>query len=98
MTFCGEISPAARREFLGSIDWYEARKPGLGKRFAAAVERRLDLIADDPLRWPFEEGDVRAVKVPKWKFVIYYRILTDAIVVIAIFHTSRDPQERMDRV
>ena len=70
----------------------------LGKRFAAAVERRLEVIAGDPERWPIEEQDVRAAKVPRWKFVIDYRVVSDIIVVIARFHTSRDPQDWKDRV
>ena len=98
MTLPYVIRPVAKTKFLNSIAWYEQWSSGLGKRFAAAVGRRLDDIAEDPERWPFEEQDVRAAKVPRWKFVIYYRMVTDIIVVIAIFHTSRDPQEWMDRV
>ena len=98
MTLPYVIRPVARNEFLNSIAWYEKRRSGLGRRFAIAVERRLDDIADDPDRWPMEEQDVRAAKVPRWKFVIYYRVVSEIIVVIAIFHTSRDPQEWMNRI
>ncbi len=92
------IRPLAKQEFLNSVAWYEERRSGLGKRFAAAVERRLEVIAEDPERWPIEEQDVRAAKVPRWKFVIDYRVVSDIIVVIARFHTSREPQDWMDRV
>ena len=67
------IRPLANREYLDSVAWYEERQRGLGHRFAAAGKKTLAEIAADPERWPFEEQDVRAAKVPRWKFVIYYR-------------------------
>lgn len=36
--------------------------------------------------------------VPDWPFTILYQMTRRAVGVIAVFHTSRDPQEWIDRV
>jgi toxin ParE1/3/4 len=51
----------------------------------------LDQIAVDPLRYPKEFEDVREAKVKKYSYCVYYSVEADRIVVISVFHTSRDP-------
>jgi len=42
--------------------------------------------------------DVRRAKVRKFPYLIYYRVLSDRIQVIAVLHASRDPQLWQERV
>lgn len=82
---------AARSEFDDAVDWYERRRRGLGVRFARAVRSRLDLIAADPLRFPIVDLDIREANVPRFPFAIYYVVEPTVILVLSVFHTSRDP-------
>jgi toxin ParE1/3/4 len=57
----------------------------------AEVQQVLDTIAAQPDRYPVVSGDVREAPVSRFPYCVYYRGKPDRIVVIAVFHTSRDP-------
>ncbi|SRR5260370_14926503 len=82
---------AAQAEFDGAALWYEARCAGLGTHFVAEVQRVLDTIMNQPDRYPVVYGDVREAAVRRFPYCVYYRAKADRVVVIAVFHTSRDP-------
>ena len=46
----------------------------------------------------FTPSFVREAPVPRHPYGVYYRVQPDRIVVIAVFHHSRDPAEWRDRV
>ena len=81
----------ARIEFDEAADWYERRRRGLGPRFVAVVQRVLSRIVEQPDFYPIVYKDVREVLVRRFPFCIYYREEADQILVLAVFHTSRDP-------
>lgn len=81
----------ARVEFDDAGDWYEARRPGLGATFAAAVQAVLDQIAAQPDFYAVAEGDTREAPVRGYPYCMYYRSEPGQVVVLAVFHTSRDP-------
>ena len=80
-----------RSEFDESADWYERRQAGLGPRFVVAVQRVLDRITEQPDFYPVVHSGVREALVQRFPFCIYYREEADQILVLAVFHTSRDP-------
>lgn len=82
---------AARGEFDEAADWYEQRQPGLGARFTAAVQRVIDLIAANPRLHAKVFQDVRKGVVSGFPYNVYYREEPRRVLIIAVFHTSRDP-------
>ena len=87
----------ARTELREAKQWYDARQPGLGKRFVEAVEQKLKLIEQNPTLYRIAHRDTREAIVDGWPYVIYYRIETSRIVIIAVFHGRRDPTIWRDR-
>jgi toxin ParE1/3/4 len=83
--------PAAQDEFAEAASWYEARREGLGSEFVAEVQNVLDAIADDPERYASVVADVREAIVSRFPYCVYYRKRSKRIVIIAVFHSSRDP-------
>lgn len=81
----------ARIEFDEPADWYERRLQGLGPQFVAAVQQVLDRIAEQPDFYPIVHGNVREALVRRFPFCIYHRAESDQILVLAVFHTARDP-------
>jgi hypothetical protein len=43
------LRPQAETELLDARDWYEDQRPGLGRAFAAEVDRTLGGIVEKPL-------------------------------------------------
>jgi plasmid stabilization system protein ParE len=91
MTLPIRLLPEARVEFDHATDWYEQQRTGLGTRFVGRVSEVLRRIGADPHRHPAVYLDVRKALVPKFPYVILYREGTDEVLVISVFHTSRDP-------
>lgn len=81
----------ARREFDEAADWYEQHRAGLGARFIAAVQNVLDEAAANRQRYAAVFADVREGVVQGFPYCVYYREESGQIIVLAVFHASRDP-------
>lgn len=93
------LSRAARREHDDAGDWYESKQAGLGVRFSDAVQGVLDRIAQAPESYA-ESPDVAGVReapLSGWPHCVYHRVESDRVLVLAVFHTSRDPSEWQKR-
>ncbi len=85
------LLPEARVEFDEATDWYEQRRSGLGAIFLARVREVFDRVAADPDRHPVVYLNVRRALVPRFPYVVLFREETGEVIVISVFHTSRDP-------
>ncbi len=90
--------PAARFEFDEAADWYEQRRVGRGAAFAAAVREVLHRITEQPQFYAAVFEDVREALVPSYPYCVYYRVETNQVQVLAVFHTARDPSIWQSRV
>jgi plasmid stabilization system protein ParE len=84
----------AEKEFDDSIAYYENEREGLGLEFRAAIEQYFQRIADNPEWFPEVRGKVRrAVVLRRFPFVIHFLIEAERIVILSVFHTSREPEQ-----
>ena len=90
--------PAALQEFDQAADWYDQRVPGLRSAFEERVDDTLQLIAARPNAFSYVYRDVRSAVVSQFPYAVYYVTAIDQIVVIAVFHASRDPDVWKARV
>lgn len=88
----------AEQEFDDSIAYYESEREGLGQEFRVIIEQHFQRIADNPKRFPQVRGEVRrAVVLRRFPFVIHFLIEPERIVILSVFHTSRDPEQLKSR-
>ena len=87
----------AKREFDDAISWYQDRREGLGREFSVAVEEQLGRIALSPNQFACVRGDVRRAVLQRFPYSIYFIVEDNRIVVLAIFHARRDPNQLEDR-
>jgi toxin ParE1/3/4 len=83
--------PAAKLEIIEAQDGYEKEAVGLGAFFRAEVDRQALRIAANPLQFPLILADIRRARLRRFPYGLFFRLLDDAIYVIACFHSSRDP-------
>ena len=84
----------AEKEFDDFIAYYEGEREGLGQEFRAAIEQYFLRIADNPEWFPKIRGEVRrAVVIRRFPFVIHFLIEAERIVILSVFHTSREPEQ-----
>lgn len=92
MTHKAIYRPAARKEFNEAVDWYAERSVAVAERFVDAVTRTLDHIEQRPELYAKVLINVREALVQGFPYCIYYEVEEQWIDVIAVFHTSRDPE------
>jgi plasmid stabilization system protein ParE len=71
--------------------WYEDEDPGLGRRFLNAVDTLVIQIRQEPLRYPSIYRGTRRALVPGFPYAVFFLVRDEAIVVVAVLHTKRDP-------
>lgn len=81
----------ARAEYDTAITWYDQARPGLGTMFEEEVQAVLDTAAATPERYPIAELDVRETPLRGFPYCLYYRVRLDKLIVVAVYHQSRDP-------
>ena len=83
--------PDAALEFEEAALFYESRVTGLGKSFAAEIERTVSLIREFPDAGAAFEGNLRRVRVDRFPYLIVYRRDAEALVIVAVSHQRRRP-------
>ena len=84
--------PEVREELDDAYSWYEAQQSGVGDDFLICVDETMTRILQMPESYPVIYRDVRRAVVRRFPYAVYYRIVSEGTLVIAIFHGSRDPK------
>ena len=83
--------PDALAEFRASAEYYEQQQPGLGDRFANAVEVAVAHIAAAPESWRIIEDDIRRCLTKVFPYAVLYSIEPGNILIVAVMHCRREP-------
>jgi plasmid stabilization system protein ParE len=81
----------ARTEFDAAGDWYEKERPGLGSEFMAEIQLLIQRISTTPEQFPMLYRDIRKAVAHRFPYCIYFRERNQHIVVLAVFHSARNP-------
>jgi len=87
----------AKAEMDESIAWYENQREHLGVEFAVEIDKPLKKISQNPGQFPRLRGDVRRALLPRFPYGIHYINEVAGVVVLAVFHVKRDPQQLEER-
>ena len=97
MNYTLELRPKAADDIRKARRWYEEQRAGLGQKFEDAVDRAFKIVRRNPLAAPLRVRGIRRVAVHGYPYGVYYKVIRDQIKVIAVYHSSRDPQGWMRR-
>jgi toxin ParE1/3/4 len=90
--------PAARRELVRAVEYYNQRAPDLGDDLAAEVETVIRDIQEYPELGSPGAVDIRRVLVRRFPFSLFYQMRNQAIVVLALSNHRRKPGYWQDRL
>jgi toxin ParE1/3/4 len=86
------VHPEADAELLEAMDWYDAKRFGLGLELMEEVRRAIERLESDPaLGVRYGRSQVRYYRVSRFPYVIYYQELSDRLSIAAIAHARRRP-------
>lgn len=92
------LRPDARNDIDDARAWYEAQQVGRGDAFVDEVADELTLIEQNPYQHGLVRKKLRAAPLAVSKFIIFYRIEANHIVVTAVMHAAADPAFLGNRV
>ena len=93
-----EIHPSALEELKSAINWYLEQNETAALKFAAELNRAMDLVVAAPQRWPAGELGSRKFVLRRFPFAIVYWEKHDVVQVLAIAHGHRRPGYWKDRL
>jgi len=89
---------AASLEFIEASAWYENKRAGLGSEFISEIDRCVLLASENPCRFALVYKDIRRIIVNRFPYGVYFRVEENRIVIMAVFHSSRNPSAWQARV
>lgn len=92
------VRPVAEADIRKSREKYEAIRTGLGGQFVARVREILERVEFMPEMYAAIWQDVRAVRLKRFRHVLYYVVLPSHVEVLAVMHGARDAAEWQSRV
>ncbi len=85
------LRPEAQVDVRGAYDDLERAHVGLGRQFALQLRGVFARIETMPELYGVVWQDVRAVRLKRFRHVVYYTVFPDRVEVLAVMHGSRNP-------
>ena len=82
---------AASAEFIETSVWYENKKAGLARTFISEIDRCVLLASECPYQFAFVHKDIKRIVANRFPYGVYYRVEEHRIVILAVFHSRRNP-------
>jgi plasmid stabilization system protein ParE len=92
MAFKIKLEPKAFEDIQEAIEYYNEQQVGLGKRFHKTIKLAFDTLKNDPF-FQIKYDEVRCFYTKPFPFLIHYIVIehSKTVLVLAIIHTSRNP-------
>jgi toxin ParE1/3/4 len=89
MTRLVTVRPAAEVDIQETHNYLEEVRPGIGGEFLTRLQEVFERIESNPEEFAPIWHDVRAVRVRKFQYVVYFVLFSDRVEILAVMHGSR---------
>ncbi|MGJ5176039.1 type II toxin-antitoxin system RelE/ParE family toxin [Bradyrhizobium oligotrophicum] len=86
------LTAAARGDLEDALAWYEAHAPEIVSSFREALRVTVLRIGDNPKQFPASPYRTRRALLRRFPYLLIFRETGAVVYVVAVFHTSRNPQ------
>lgn len=99
MAYFIDIAEAAENDIREAFLYYEDQKDNLGTSFESQVNKAVKSIQSNPLKTQIRYGSTRIFFLSKFPFGIHFQVNEgeQAILIVAVFHTSLDTEKWAER-
>jgi plasmid stabilization system protein ParE len=93
MTYSISFISQAQQDIIDSIAWYNSEKENLGLEFYERLKFHFTLLTKNPLHYSLRNKTFRVAKIRRFPYLIYFKVEQSkrSLVVLAVLHTSRNP-------
>ena len=86
------LTKPTSRELAQIVDYILEDSPSSGGECADALEHAFASLCNNPsLGRPASDDGVRVLLLRKFRVRIFYEQWTNEVIILSLFHTSRDP-------
>lgn len=85
------IASPAELEYVEALCWYAERSLRAAERFDHEFDEAIRLIASNPEWFPSCDARHRWLLMRRFPYQIIYRLNSAGVTVVAVAHTSREP-------
>lgn len=93
-----EAEPAVEADVEAGFDWYESEEPRLGFEFLEELRAAYNRILDHPFGYQDLRSGIRRALTRRFPYAVYFSVEGEAIVIVAVLSTTRDPAEWQRRI
>ena len=86
------FTEAARADIEVTRDWYGLHAPEAAARFLESLRAAVLRIGQNPLQFPAASHGTRRATLRRFPYLVLFRETPEAVVVVAVFHSRRNPQ------
>lgn len=97
MAYSVSIAEAAEDDIRQAYLWYEKQKESLGNTFEKHVSKAVVSIWSNPLKTQVRYASTRVFYLKKFPYGIHFNVTGKNILIVAVFHTSLNPEKWMER-
>jgi toxin ParE1/3/4 len=87
-----DLTERAVSDLRAAREWYDRLNVDLGNRLVDDVLGAVKLARERPTSFPLVKRNVRTVRCKRFPYRVYFRDTGEQVVVLAIYHTARDPR------
>ena len=86
------LQPAAEAELTEARLWYSLQNDGLDGVFMGRIDETLHRIEVAPESYPVAYRHLRRALTRQFPYAIFYEVTDAEIIVVAIYHSRRNPK------
>ncbi len=91
------LSVRAERDIAKSVYWYELHEFARSAKFLSDLDRYFRIVQQFPKEGRLVKGAIRQVPLDRFPYVVVYATRQKEVIVLRVFHTSREPKKRFER-
>ena len=92
------LTAEAEQDADEAIRWYDQKSSSLGDEFLKYVNKCIESIERYPEMYPRVHRKMRRALLERFPYQVLYEIDPNEVVVYAIYHCARDPEDWKKRL
>ncbi len=93
-----KLHPKAEEDLYEALKYYSQINIKLKEKFIYYLDLTFEKILKFPNLYQYETKTAQKVLMDKFLYIVIYEQYQDIIMILAIFHTSRNPINLEDRI